>query len=104
MSTTEQLTRVALSGTYFHPASRHYPDNPSSRVICDRCGMQNILACIGLDSMDLCLHCAQILIEEHERAREQIRITHEDMRLFENLPPVKFIHQHTGFLDTGTDN
>lgn len=102
----DPLMRVALNGTYYRPAGLHYSQrNPHSHtVICDLCGLRGLLACIGLESSDLCMQCTQNLLDRHEQASTINRNAHEHARLFENLPPSKFQSQHTGFLSTGEDD
>jgi len=47
-------------GTFYYPAYKHY--QPGAVVICDNCN-QKTEACIGYLESDLCLQCANSIIE-----------------------------------------
>ena len=105
MPTPQELTATALQGRYHCPAgSRYTPSSPDATiVICDKCGMRRILACIGLGAIDLCMHCVQTLLDEHDVVQEEVRVTQENARLLDRLPIPKFQPLHTGFLTAGDD-
>ena len=46
-------------GTYYFPAWKHY--TRPVIVICDRCQTNNLKACIGHKSKDLCMLCVEEL-------------------------------------------
>lgn len=48
---------IAKYGKYYNPANLHY--NTTTRVMCDRCKRNNLIACIGYLDQDLCLPCAE---------------------------------------------
>jgi len=51
---------IVISGTFHYPANSRYSSN--SVVVCDRCQKRNLLACIGSGDKDLCLPCADLVI------------------------------------------
>jgi hypothetical protein len=57
------LKEICEKGTFYYPAYKHYgAENLRTRVICDRCHRDDINACIGYMSYDLCLMCTQKVI------------------------------------------
>jgi hypothetical protein len=54
------FVNIVNHGTFYYPAWKHY-SNPNL-VCCDRCGKKNIYCCIGFEKMDLCLKCADIIV------------------------------------------
>lgn len=58
---TTSLLEVARRGTYFYPAYKHY--GTVTNVQCDRCHRTNLKSSIGFNDKDLCLKCAENLIE-----------------------------------------
>lgn len=52
---------IAKNGIYYYPANKHY--GGIGYVTCDRCARTNISACIGYDSLDLCLDCVSVVIK-----------------------------------------
>lgn len=105
VSIDQQLTRVALHGSYFRPAGLHYSDRTPHlhNVICDRCGLHGLIACVGLEQDDLCMHCTQFLLDQYEVTNAERIAIREHSRIFENLPHAKFQEQYSGFLSTGRD-
>ena len=66
---SKETTSIIVSyGTYYHPATNHY--NNGQMVVCDRCFRQNLNACIGYNTYDLCLNCADtvIILEKQNEA------------------------------------
>ena len=53
--------QIVHNGQYYFPASNHY--QRATTVNCDRCQRSQIPACIGWREYDLCLGCAQIIVE-----------------------------------------
>jgi len=53
--------QIVHNGQYYFPASNHY--QRATTVNCDRCQRSQIPACIGWREFDLCLGCAQIIVE-----------------------------------------
>lgn len=58
------LKDIIKKGRYYYPATSHY-DN-SKNVQCDRCFKNDLKACIGYDSMDLCLECVDKLTSRND--------------------------------------
>jgi hypothetical protein len=64
------LLEVAKKGKQYNPAYTHYitegstdaTDDKKPNVTCDRCAKTNLTKCKGLDDKDLCLDCADELI------------------------------------------
>lgn len=44
-------------GTYYYPASKHYPSMMNPIVQCDRCKRNHLSVCIGWEEYDMCLEC-----------------------------------------------
>lgn len=59
------LHQVATYGTLYRPATAHYPHKSNCIVNCDNCNRQNLLACIGYNDKDLCLRCADDMIDRN---------------------------------------
>lgn len=53
--TKENMLNLCKYGTYYNPATKHYNNN--ANVVCDRCFRNNLDACIGWQTYDLCLQC-----------------------------------------------
>ena len=51
---------IVKFGTYYNPASSHYAE--LSRVVCDRCHTNNLMVSIGYMDQDLCLPCANYIV------------------------------------------
>ena len=47
------------NGTFYYPAWKHY--NRKTKVFCDRCHRQDLMASIGYAQFDLCLLCVDEL-------------------------------------------
>lgn len=58
------LRDIVKYGTYFNPAWKHY-GSKNSKVVCDKCTLSNLKACIGYGDRDLCLSCANILLNDY---------------------------------------
>jgi len=52
---------IAKYGTYYYPASKHYPNIHNPNVRCDRCKRLNLKGCIGWEDHDLCMACVSIV-------------------------------------------
>lgn len=63
-ATKEIMLNICKHGTYYNPANKHYNNN--SKVVCDRCFKNNLDACIGWQSYDLCLLCVNALNGDKE--------------------------------------
>jgi len=63
IGTPEFLDDVAQFGRYYYPASSHYPEKIDAIVHCDQCGKNNLVACIGYRSKDLCLTCTDKILD-----------------------------------------
>ena len=61
MNSTESNYAILDNGQFYFPASKHYTSS-STNVCCDRCNKSNLAACIGYQKSDLCLVCANELI------------------------------------------
>ena len=62
MATREEMMYTVKFGTYYNPATNHYPELYNSAVVtCDNCHTKNLRICIGANSCDLCLDCVQML-------------------------------------------
>lgn len=69
------LMEIAKKGMYFYPAYKHY--GIITNVMCDRCNKTNLKACIGYDSRDLCLKCADTLISMSSQSVNTISTNRE---------------------------
>ena len=56
----QKLIAIAKYGTYYYPAHKHY--KRIVPVVCDSCGAKPLKACIGYGESDLCLTCANTLV------------------------------------------
>ena len=63
MDKHEKILYTTKYGTYYNPAGRHYAD-PLANCICDNCGKQNLISCIGHSDVDVCLPCVERLNNE----------------------------------------
>ena len=57
MITSDLMANICKFGTYYNPAWKHY--GVMTNVVCDRCHKDNLKACIGWQTFDLCLGCVQ---------------------------------------------
>jgi hypothetical protein len=48
--------KIIENGQLYYPANQRY--GPDKQVVCDRCKRNNLSICIGYESYDLCLTCA----------------------------------------------
>ena len=55
--TPEIIANISKFGTYYNPASNHY--GKEVNVICDKCKKNGLNVCIGWQTFDLCLKCAE---------------------------------------------
>lgn len=53
------LQHILRHGKLYYPAHTHYGPSPHTRVVCDKCRRGDLRICIGVDSWDLCLPCAE---------------------------------------------
>jgi hypothetical protein len=100
MNNDQSLINAAIRGQYYCPPGVHYNAQQPElvNVVCDRCGLGNLQACIGHGQIDLCLACNQVLLTLHEQ-NQQVNISNaENRRLFENTPIIKLIPIDGGFL------
>jgi hypothetical protein len=88
------FNNLIRNGTYNYPAGRRYEVDgraPGMTItICDRCGQTHLAACIGFQAQDLCLACAQIVLDQYQAEQAEIQTQLEYSRLRENLPPSTF--------------
>ncbi len=68
------MKKICQNGTYYIPAWKHY-NNKQANVVCDRCKRTKLSACIGYDSYDICLACADKISEQLYPPREDIMRT-----------------------------
>jgi hypothetical protein len=61
----ETFKDIARHGTYYMPAWKHYGDNRKT-VTCDKCKRANLEVCIGHKEFDLCLICAEKVVEANK--------------------------------------
>jgi len=53
---------TVVNGSYYYPASEHYPNSKYGIVICDCCRGSNLESCIGYGTnCDLCFDCAKMI-------------------------------------------
>src|SRR3990172_8672909 len=60
MDKREKVLYTTKYGTYYNPAGTHY-SNPLANCICDHCGTENLISCIGYSDIDVCLPCVENL-------------------------------------------
>jgi hypothetical protein len=65
------LIEVAEHGRLYKPATSHYPTKPNITVKCDHCDRENLVACIGYNDRDLCLTCADDIMEKYLKTKIQ---------------------------------
>jgi hypothetical protein len=100
MNNEQNFINASLQGQYYCPPGMHYsPEHPELvNVICDRCGLGDLQACIGYNQLDLCLQCNQIMLTIHAQ-QQQINVSGaENKRLRENVSVIKLIPLDGGFL------
>jgi hypothetical protein len=57
------LQRIVTLGKFYSPATDHYPLVANAAVTCDKCKRTNLSCCIGYAAQDLCLSCAQAVVD-----------------------------------------
>lgn len=107
MATVNNILDTYKYGKYYNPATSHY-NNPTTTVICDRCGKQNLITAIGYDEFDLCLKCVYIMGKNESKKKDALNkssidnIKHQ-INLSEQNNIKKFIEQQIRkSLDTPT--
>ncbi len=58
MDTSDKVRYTITYGTYYNPAGKHY-GSLLANCVCDNCGKHNLKICIGWDTCDVCLPCAE---------------------------------------------
>ncbi len=66
----EHYSKIVNNGQFFYPASNHY--TPGANVICNKCNKTNLISCIGYESSDLCLICADLVVKYIRAIEESI--------------------------------
>lgn len=61
-------------GKCYYPATDHYPHLSSVDVICDRCKITNLDACIGWNDFDLCMNCVNIVKGFKRKSKKKLEI------------------------------
>lgn len=56
-----KFVKTVENGTFYYPAKKRY--NNIGYISCDRCDQLNINACVGYESVDLCLNCVNFVVE-----------------------------------------
>jgi hypothetical protein len=54
--------QIIINGQWFYPAWKHY-GNDTICVSCSRCNTSNLNVVVGYINKDLCLKCAQVIVE-----------------------------------------
>jgi hypothetical protein len=90
------LLKIAMNGTYYNPAYKHY--GVKTNVVCDRCSRSNLNQCIGLDKADLCLKCADELMRIHEAKSNKPPMTQMEQNIFNRAGPIRPVSNNTGGL------
>lgn len=67
------LLNVAVNGKYYNPAHNHY--GYETDVTCDSCRRSNLNQCIGFNDYDLCLTCADKLLQQ-TKSKVESKIIH----------------------------
>jgi hypothetical protein len=56
---------VVQNGKFYCPASLHYNKEPQQvNIVCDRCQRNGLKCSIGYENVDLCMSCADIVVEQ----------------------------------------
>jgi hypothetical protein len=61
--------KIIENGQLYYPANQRY--GPDKQVVCDRCKRNNLSICIGYESYDLCLTCADKITPSHQYINEK---------------------------------
>ena len=67
------MEKIVIFGKFYFPISNRYPDIPNSKVTCDMCKQEKLKCCIGYDTQDLCLSCADIVVRRLTKTTEEKR-------------------------------
>lgn len=90
-----EFKEIIRRGKFYFPASNHYVNNNEEIIVnCDRCKRTKLLSCIGYKEFDLCLNCADIIIEiinneENIMELDNLNMPYDPLCRENNIKPYK---------------
>lgn len=71
----DRFNSLLDNGKFYYPAWNHYGRRVV--VVCDRCKMSDLDACVGYGGSDLCLMCVEELTKSSRKSVHHCRCKHD---------------------------